>query len=100
MKKIISATLLLTCIFICASFKTNAQAITNEELKAQLVKDWIRAKDYTDAYLSTMPGDKYFFKAVDSIRSFAQKMLPLATENIFFMASLTGKPPVFGQRNL
>ena len=65
-----------------------------------MIKDWQRAKDYTDSYLATMPADKYSFKAVDSIRSFAQQMLHLATANSFFMAAVTGQPPVFGQRNL
>jgi uncharacterized damage-inducible protein DinB len=101
MKKIfLCAAISMVCIFICAAFKTNAQAITNEDLKAQLVKDWVRAKDYTDAYLGTMPADKYSFKAVDSIRSFAQQMLHLATANSFFMAAISDQPPVFGQRNL
>jgi uncharacterized damage-inducible protein DinB len=100
MKKILSATFVLfVCTFIfCVCGKS--QTITNEDIKAQMVKDWQRAKDYTDSYLATMPADKYSFKAVDSIRSFAQQMLHLATANSFFMAAVTGQPPVFGQRNL
>jgi len=99
MKKIFSASFALISIFIF-SYQSKAQAISNEDIKAQMIKDWQRAKDYTDSYLATMPADKYSFKAVDSIRSFAQQMLHLATANSFFMASVTGQPPVFGQRNL
>jgi uncharacterized damage-inducible protein DinB len=87
-------------VFICASYSGRAQAITNEDLQAQLIKDWQRAKDYTNAYLTTMPADKYSFKAVDSTRSFAQQMLHLATANSFLMATVTGQPPVITQRNL
>jgi len=100
MKKILyAASALIICIFIFSYYST-AQAITNEDLKAQLIKDWQRAKDYTDSYLETMPADKYSFKAVDSIRSFAQQMLHLATANSFLMAGVTDQPPAFGQRNL
>ena len=99
MKKIFSASFALISIFIF-SYQSKAQAISNEDIKAQMIKDWQRAKDYTDSYLATMPADKYSFKAVDSIRSFAQQMLHLATANSFFMAAVTGQPPVFGQRNL
>jgi len=100
MKQIRSFVFIITIFFICATYQANAQAISNEDLKAQLIKDWVRAKDYTNAYLNTMPTDKYSFKAVDSLRSFAQQMLHLATANSFFMASITGQPAVFGERNL
>jgi uncharacterized damage-inducible protein DinB len=55
-----------------------AQNSPNELLKQQLVKDWERAKAYTQEYLDAMPADKYSFRAHDSIRSFAQQMLHLA----------------------
>jgi uncharacterized damage-inducible protein DinB len=99
MKKIFSASFALISIFIF-SYQSKAQAISNEDIKAQMIKDWQRAKDYTDSYLATMPADKYSFKAVDSIRSFAQQMLHLATANSFLMAAVTGQPPAFGERNL
>ena len=57
------------------SFESKAQSL--EDIKMQMAKDWERAKAYTIDYLNTMPADKYSFKAVDSIRSFAQQMLHL-----------------------
>ena len=73
------------------SFTASAQALTGEEIKAQLIKDWERAKVYTLDYLNTMPADKYFFKPVDSIRSFSQQMLHLAQDNFApLIASATG----------
>ncbi len=68
---------------------------TNDELKAQMQVDWQRAKDYTNEYLNTMPAGKYSykFKAADSLRSFAQQMLHLATVNVFLMATATDKVP-------
>lgn len=73
------------------SFAASAQAITGDEIKAQFVKDWERAKTYTIDYLKAMPADKYSFKPVDSIRSFAQQMLHLAQDNFApLIASATG----------
>ena len=80
-------------IFLGSShaFTVKAQPITGEEIKAQFVKDWERAKSYTLDYLSTMPADKYSFKAVDSIRSFAQQMLHLSAGNVGLISTATGE---------
>jgi hypothetical protein len=89
------------CILIVSfSFITHGQAITSEEIKTQMVKDWERAKDYTLAYLNTMPADKYGFKAVDSIRSFAQQMLHLASGNVGLMDLATDAKIPFPRRDL
>ena len=86
---------LLAFFFIC-SFTGRAQSLTSEDIKAQMVKDWERAKAYTIDYLNTMPPDKYSFKAVDSLRSFAQQMLHLSSGNIFLMLNGTDQtPPAF-----
>jgi len=90
-----------TCLFL--NLKTGAQSLNSGDIKAQLVADWQRAKEYTMEYLNTMPADKYNAKAVDSIRSFEQQMLHLASANIFLMASATGDKPLawasFGLEN-
>lgn len=70
-----------------------AQVMSNEDLKAQMASDWQRAKEYTQEYMNTMPADKYSFKAVDSLRNFAQQLLHLATANVFLMAQATDQPP-------
>ena len=90
MKKLIITSALLLTIFCCInSLPANAQAVSSEDIKAQFVKDWERAKAYTIDYLNTMPANKYSFKAHDSIRSFAQQMLHLAAANVFFMSNLS-----------
>src|SRR4030088_2041788 len=82
-------------LFLTAfSFSGSAQAISGDSIKAQFVKDWERAKAYTMEYLNAMPADKYSFKAVDSIRSFAQQMLHLATGNVFLMSTATDQKPL------
>src|ERR1700761_1175315 len=82
--------LLLTFFLSAISFRVCAQAITGDEIKAQFIKDWERAKSYTMEYLNTMPADKYSFKAVDSIRSFAQQMLHLSQGNVGLISAATG----------
>jgi len=89
MKKIIVTGLLILSFFIGSFFQLNAQALSSEDIKGQMVKDWERAKAYTIDYLNTMPADKYSFKAHDSIRSFAQQMLHLAAANIFLMSNVS-----------
>ena len=82
-----------------SSSESKAQSL--EDIKIQMVKDWQRAKTYTVDYLNTMPADKYSFKAVDSIRSFAQQMLHLSTGNCFLMSNATDQqPPSFLQSDL
>jgi uncharacterized damage-inducible protein DinB len=91
MKKIITQAALLLPIFILInSAEIRSQSLSSDDIKAQLVKEWQRAKDYTIEYLNTMPANKYSFKAQDSIRSFAQQMLHLATANYFLTSQATG----------
>jgi uncharacterized damage-inducible protein DinB len=73
-----------TAAILLMVLTTRAQSL--ETVKAQMVKDWERARAYTIEYLNTMPADKYSFKATDSTRSFAQQMLHLAGGNIFLMS--------------
>lgn len=95
MKKIIlSAPICFFFFSFVLCFTGNAQTLSTADIKAQMVKDWERAKAYTVDYLNTMPPDKYSFKAVDSLRSFAQQMLHLASGNVFLMNNATGTPPL------
>ncbi len=89
MKKII-----FFCLSLSLSFAVHAQTVTSADIKTQMAKDWERAKAYTVDYLNTMPANKYGFKAVDSLRSFAQQMLHLSVVNVFLMMTATGKPPL------
>jgi uncharacterized damage-inducible protein DinB len=99
MKKINSLAAYCFLFFTFAlSLKCFAQPLSSDDIKAQMVKEWERSKAYTIDYLNTMPANKYSFKAVDSIRSFAQQMLHLANANVFFMSLATDqKGPSFPQ---
>jgi hypothetical protein len=47
-----------------------------------------------------MPADKYSFRAVDSIRSFAEQMLHLAFSNVVLAGTGTGVQNIFLTRKL
>ena len=79
------------CLPILASYQGHAQSLA--DIKAQMVKDWERAKAYTVDYLNSMPADKYSFRATDSIRSFSEQMLHLAQANVFLMSNATDQQP-------
>ena len=100
MKKVtLIVTFCLPLLAFILSSESKAQSL--EDVKIQMVKDWQRAKTYTVDYLNTMPADKYSFKAVDSIRSFAQQMLHLSHGNCFLMSNATDQqPPSFLQSDL
>ena len=78
----------------------SSYAQLGETVKAQLVKDWERAKAYTKEYLDAMPKDKYSFRAQDSVRTFAQQMLHLAQANMGLSANGTGKERIWQGRLL
>jgi uncharacterized damage-inducible protein DinB len=50
--------------------------------RQQIIRDWERAKTYTQQYLNAMPADKYGFRPTDSVRSFAEQMLHIAQPNV------------------
>lgn len=92
--------LFLAILVSAFTFTANSQSTLGEAIKAQLVKDFERAKIYTIEYLDAMPADKYGFKAQDSIRSFAQQMLHLAQANIGLSSNGAGKERIWVGQNL
>ena len=61
---------LLLCLYF---FSATGQTSLNETLKQQMLKDWQRAKTYTQEYLDAMPAAQYGFHAVDSIAASLNK---------------------------
>jgi uncharacterized damage-inducible protein DinB len=97
------STFLILRMLVCVTLATaqlNAQGVPPDSIKAQLVKDWMRAKVYTNTYLAAMPADKYKARAVDSIRSFSEQMLHLASGTFGLVANGTGKPRSFPGFNM
>ncbi len=63
-----------------------------DTVKAYLVRDFKRAKLYTQEYLNAMPADKYTYRPHDSVRTFAQQMLHLSEGNFGIGSLATGIP--------
>jgi uncharacterized damage-inducible protein DinB len=82
-------------IALVSLFSLSAKAQFDEAAKAQLVKEWQRAKAYTLEYLDAVPKDKYGFKATDSIRNFAQQMLHLAQDIVIMVSNGTDKQRIW-----
>jgi uncharacterized damage-inducible protein DinB len=95
--------LFLTLLFSLWFYSATSQNALKETLKQQMIADWERAKAYTQEYLDAMPADKYSFRPVDSVRSFAEQMLHFAQSNAGFAFIATGfRNPaiqVFGNPN-
>ncbi|MFI5153817.1 MAG: DinB family protein [Chitinophagales bacterium] len=95
----------LACLFLVAglfcSTRSYAQSLSSDDIRSQLIKEWERAKVYTISYMNTMPSDKYSFKVIDSLRSFAQQLLHLAAANVFLMSKAGMKEaPAFGNSDI
>jgi len=85
----------LFCLLLCTvAMAVNAQTSLNDMLKQQMVKDWERAKLYTDEYLEAMPADNYSFRATDSVRTFAQQMLHLTVANAGLLYAIGARDPI------
>ena len=94
MKKIYqSCTLLLA--FVCSMGAFAQSSFNADSLRAQLIKDWERAKAYTKEYLDAMPEDGINFKPTPDIRSFAEQMLHLSQGNVGLSSNASGKPRLY-----
>ncbi len=82
------------------TLSVNAQAIQPDSIKAQLVRDWERAKAYTNEYLDAMPANKYPARAVDSVRTFSEQLLHLASGTIGLISNGSGKARIFPGFNM
>ncbi len=105
MKRMIASpitTLSLFCLLFSASAiaGTVTPPLSNDSVKAQLVRDWERAKVYTRAYLDAMPEDGVSFKPTPEIRSFAEQMLHLSAGTIGLVSTGTGKAKIYDGKNL
>jgi len=79
-------------LFAVCGFAISSQAQLADSIKVYLIRDFQRAKAYTQDYLNAMPADKYNFRPQDSVRTFAQQMLHLADGNFFLAGQASGVP--------
>jgi uncharacterized damage-inducible protein DinB len=92
---------LFFCLLLSSGlYSVSAQNGINDTLKQQLVRDWQRAKEYTDEYLNAAPADKYGFRPTDTMRTFAEQMLHLASANTGLIFIGTGSKYPFATQNI
>ena len=90
----------LLCTVLVSLLASFAHSQTLEEtVKQQLVKDWERAKAYTQEYLDAANDEVISFKPTPDMRSFGEQMLHIAEANYGFASAASGKasPITFGQ---
>jgi uncharacterized damage-inducible protein DinB len=86
--------------FTAAYAKTFSAPPNDDSLKAQLIRDWERAKAYTKEYIDAMPEDGMGFKPTPEIRSFAEQMLHLSQGTIGLSSNGSGKTRIYPGKNL
>lgn len=85
-----------TLLFVlCTSLVVQAQTQIEK-----MVKDWERAKAYTQEYLDAMPESGYSLKPTPEMRSFADQMLHLTDANYAFASIATNEKVPAGMENL
>ena len=87
--------ILTLMLFLLASGQTFAQSS-----KDYMIKEWERAKAYTQEYLEAMPETGYGLKPTPEMRSFAQQMLHLSDGNFGIGTAATGATPPADMKDL
>ena len=90
-----SKLLITLCFVLGLSFMAQGQNTVDA-----MVKEWERAKAYTQEYLETMPESGYALKPAPEMRSFADQMFHLSDGNYGFISSVTGEKSPFGMGGL
>jgi len=86
-------------MMIIAVFTFSAFALHEEpkdeisDGKEMMIADWKWAKEYTLAYIESMPESGINYRPTDSVRSFAEQMLHIASANVGIVAAVSGLPP-------
>jgi uncharacterized damage-inducible protein DinB len=70
--------------------------VHSQNSNEDLIKEWLRAKDYTKEYLDAMPQSGYALKPTNEMRSFAAQFLHLSDAIYGFIAAATDEKPAIG----
>lgn len=84
-------------LFSCAKpAPQQAAASPTTERVNSMIKEWERAKTYTQKYLDSADDKSIAFKASPKVRTFGQQMLHLAEANYGIAQAASGKPTELG----
>jgi uncharacterized damage-inducible protein DinB len=77
--------------FTSLSLAASGQAQTEKvSLQAELLKDWTGLKDTMHKIAAEMPADKYGFKPTPEQQAFGERVVHVATTNVYFLSLLGG----------
>ena len=86
--------MIIIALFTISAFAVHeSRNINTSEGNAMMIADWKWAKEYTMAYIESMPESGINLRPTDSVRSFAEQMLHLTSASVGFTAQVTGLPP-------
>lgn len=96
--------IIAACLFVgtiafltsCNKPGPQAEAAPSTDRVNQMIKDWERAKKFTQAYLDSADDKTIAFKASPTVRTFGQQLLHLAEANYGITSAATGKPTEMG----
>lgn len=79
--------LVLVSLSLSAPSRAQAQTVS---LQAEVLKDWVALKDTVHKIAAEMPPDKYTFKPTDGQQTFGERVVHVATANVYFLGLLGG----------
>jgi uncharacterized damage-inducible protein DinB len=86
----IAGMLALALISMSSSSPAQAQSVS---LQAEALKDWTALKDTMHKIAAEMPPDKFTFKPTDGQQTFGERVVHVASSNVFFLGLLGGSAP-------
>jgi uncharacterized damage-inducible protein DinB len=74
-------------VSVLAAGRAHAQTVS---FQAELLKDWSQLKATMHAIAAEMPADKYNFKPTDAQQTFGERVVHVASTNVFILGALGG----------
>ncbi len=88
-------------VFVLSALAFKAYDYKMEATKKTMVADWTRAKAFTLEYIAAMPDEGINYRPTDSVKTFAEQMLHIASANMGIAAQALGVvPPIEDVRGL
>jgi uncharacterized damage-inducible protein DinB len=82
----------LALVSLSLSVPSRAQAQT-PSLQAEVLKDWTALKDTMHKLAAEMPAEKYTFKPTEGQQTFGERVVHVASSNVYFLGLLGGSAP-------
>jgi uncharacterized damage-inducible protein DinB len=88
--RVTAGVLALGLMSLSAPRRAEAQSVS---LQAEVLKDWAALKDTMHKIAADMPADKFTYKPTDGQQTFGERVVHVATANVYFLGLLGGTAP-------